>query len=129
MLSCLQSRCFLGLFPSGQANLSFRPVGHRKDFRHRFFHTVHCKVPLLRVRQKQISVLETVPDSIMLSGEQDEEQFLKSVNIYKGYFRNKNKTTDVDVVYLTVEENKWSEPYTKNEKYSKTQCKTELTLL
>lgn len=67
--------------------------------------------------QKQISVLEIIPDSILLNLEQDEEQFLKSVNVYKGYFRNKNKTTDVDVIYFTVEENKWSEVYTKNEKY------------
>ena len=67
--------------------------------------------------QKQISSIETVPDSILLSSEQDEEQFLKSVNHYKGYFRNKNKTTNVDVIYLQIEENKWSEVYTKNEKY------------
>lgn len=67
--------------------------------------------------QKQISSIETVPDSVLLSSEQDEEQFLKSVNHYKGYFRNKNKTTNVDVIYLQIEENKWSEVYTKNEKY------------
>lgn len=68
--------------------------------------------------QKQISNLEKVPDSILLSPEQDEEEFLKSVNQYKGYFKNKNKTTEIDVIYLQVKENKWSEEYTKNEKYT-----------
>lgn len=68
--------------------------------------------------QKQISNLEKVPDSISLSSEQDEEEFLKSVNQYKGYFKNKNKTTEIDVIYLQIKENKWSEEYTKNEKYT-----------
>lgn len=67
--------------------------------------------------QKQISPLETIPDTISLTVEQNKDDFLKSVNIYKGYFKNKNKTLNVDVIYLTVKENKWSEIYTKNEKY------------
>lgn len=67
--------------------------------------------------QKQISRLEKIPDSIKLSEQQDENEFFKSVNQYKGYFKNKNKTTNVDVIYLSVKENKWSEEYTKNEKY------------
>lgn len=68
--------------------------------------------------QKQISNLEKVPDSINLSEQQDENEFFKSVNHYKGYFKNKNKTTNIDIIYLSVEENKWSEVYTKNEKYT-----------
>lgn len=67
--------------------------------------------------QKQISNLEKIPDSIKLSELQDENEFFKSVNHYKGYFKNKNKTTEIDTIYLPVEENKWSEVYTKNEKY------------
>lgn len=67
--------------------------------------------------QKQISNLEKMPDSINLSEQQDEDEFYKSVNHYKGYFKNKNKTTNIDIIYLSVEENKWSEEYTKNEKY------------
>lgn len=68
--------------------------------------------------QKQISNLEKVPDSISLSKQQDENEFFKSVNHYKGYFKNKNKTTDIDIIYPSVKENKWSEVYTKNEKYT-----------
>ena len=67
--------------------------------------------------QKQISNLEKVPDSINLSEQQNENEFFKSVNHYKGYFKNKNKTTNIDIIYLSVKENKWSEVYTKNEKY------------
>ena len=67
--------------------------------------------------QKQIAILEKVPDSIKLIENQDEDEFFKSVNHYKGYFKNKNKTADVDIIYLSIEENKWSEEYTKNEKY------------
>lgn len=67
--------------------------------------------------QKQISTLSDVPDSIKLTDGQREDEFLKSVNTYKGYFRNKNKTTDVDVVYLPIDETKWSEAYTKETEY------------
>ena len=67
--------------------------------------------------QKQISNLEKVPDSIKLTESQDETEFFKSVSHYKGYFKNKNKTTNIDVIYLSIEENKWSEKYTKNGKY------------
>ena len=55
--------------------------------------------------------------SIELLENQDKNEFIKSVNHYKGYFQNKNKTTNIDVIYLLIEENKWSEIYTKNEKY------------
>ena len=67
--------------------------------------------------QKQISNLEKVPDSVELSEEQNENEFLKSVNLYKGYFKNKNKTTNIDVIYLSIAENKWSETYTKECEY------------
>lgn len=67
--------------------------------------------------QKQISNLDKVPDSVKLSETQDEIEFFKSVNHYKGYFKNKNKTADIDVIYLPIEENKWSEVYTKNAEY------------
>lgn len=67
--------------------------------------------------QKQISNLEKIPDSIKLSDQQNESEFLKSVNHYKGYFKNKNKTTDIDVIYLLIEEDKWSEAYTKECEY------------
>ncbi len=86
------------------------------------------------VWQKQISNIEEVPSSIILTNQQvstfqtiqasntlEDEQiknsFLKSVNHYKGYFKNKNKTSNIDAIYLPIEENKWSEKYTKNEKY------------
>ncbi len=68
--------------------------------------------------QKQISNLEKVPDSIKLGEGQNETEFLKSVNNYKGYFKNKNKTTEIDVVYITIDEEKWSEAYTKETKYT-----------
>ena len=55
---------------------------------------------------------------IIFAEGQNLTDFLKSVNNYKGYFRNKNKTTNVDVVYIKIEENKWSEPYTKNGRYT-----------
>ena len=68
--------------------------------------------------QKNISNMETLPASIKLSEKQDENEFLKSVNHYRGYFESKNKKTEKDVIYLSVEENKWSEVYTKSEKYT-----------
>lgn len=68
--------------------------------------------------QKQISNLEKIPDTIELTENQDEIEFFKSANHYKGYFKNKNKTENIDIIYLNIEENKWSETYTKNEKYT-----------
>ena len=67
--------------------------------------------------QKQLSNLEKVPDSIELSEQQNEIEFLRSVNNNKGYFKNKNKTTDIDVVYTVIDENEWSEVYTKECEY------------
>ncbi len=68
--------------------------------------------------QKQISIIETLPDSIQLLEEQSEEEFIKSVNCYNGYFRNKSQTTNVQVIYLRVDEDKWSEVYTKDCEYT-----------
>ncbi len=67
--------------------------------------------------QKEISNIDKIPSTIVLSEEQDEDEFIKSVNHYKGYFKNKNKVTDIDIIYLTIKENKWSEEYTENGKY------------
>ena len=64
--------------------------------------------------QKQVSKIDKVPDSVNLKDDQDEAEFLKSVNTYQGYFKNKNKTTDIDVVFNIVDEDKWSEAYTKD---------------
>lgn len=66
--------------------------------------------------QKQISLIDRLPDTVELSKDngQDADQFMKSVNYYKGYFKNgvTNK-----VVYLEIAENKWSEIYTENTEY------------
>ena len=67
--------------------------------------------------QKNISILEKVPDTIQVS-EEAKDEFLKSVNCYKGYFKNKNKTVNIDVIYKKVEENNWSEEYTENAIYT-----------
>lgn len=69
--------------------------------------------------EKKTYLME-IPQSIEID-EENKSKFLKSVNHYKGYFKNKdsNKTiyTDTDIIYLPIDENKWSEEYTKNEKY------------
>ncbi len=63
---------------------------------------------------KQISKLESLPASITLNEEQTEEEFLISVNNNKGYFKNK----DGKVIYTKIDEEKWSEIYTKEAKYT-----------
>lgn len=63
---------------------------------------------------KQISKLENLPTSITLDEEQTEEEFLISVNNNKGYFKNK----DGKVIYTKIDEEKWSETYTKEAKYT-----------
>ena len=67
--------------------------------------------------QKNISNIEKLPDSIKLSEQQSENEFIKSVNNYKGYFKNKNKSTEIDIIYLPVYEDEWSEVYTKESEY------------
>ena len=55
---------------------------------------------------------------IKYSDEQNKTDFLKSVNNYKGYFKSKNKENNIEVVYIPLEENRWSEEYEKNGKYT-----------
>ena len=62
---------------------------------------------------KQISKLEKKPDSVNLVGNQIEYQFIKSVNTYKGYFKN----YEGKVQYIVIDEEKWSEAYTKEIDY------------
>lgn len=71
------------------------------------------------VWRKQISNITSIDEisNIILSENQNESEFIKSVNHYKGFFINKDEGTDRDIVYLPVKEDKWSEVYTKNEKY------------
>lgn len=55
--------------------------------------------------QKKISNTSSMEDfaSIKLTDEQNEQDFLKSVAYYKGYFKNRSKTIDIDVIYLPIE--------------------------
>lgn len=62
---------------------------------------------------KQISKIESKPDSITLESNQKEYQFVKSVNTYKGYFKNQEGY----VQYVVIDEEKWSEEYTKEVEY------------
>lgn len=63
--------------------------------------------------EKQISYLDTIPKSIILSDTQNETEFLRSVNNYNGYFKNKN----TNVIYIPINDDKWSETYTKECEY------------
>lgn len=62
---------------------------------------------------KQISKIEEKPGSITLNSNQKEYQFVKSVNTYKGYFKNLKG----QVQYAVIDEEKWSEEYTKETEY------------
>ena len=62
---------------------------------------------------KQIAKLEKKPDSINLEDSQKEYQFIQSVNTYKGYFKN----NEGKVQYVLINEEKWSEAYTKEMEY------------
>lgn len=62
---------------------------------------------------KQISKLEETPSSVTLDSNQKEYQFIKSVNTYKGYFKN----SEGKVQYVVIDEEKWSEAYTKEIDY------------
>ena len=53
------------------------------------------------------------PEDIKLKSNQEEYQFVASVNTYKGYFKNKNG----NVQYVVIDEGKWSEAYTKQMEY------------
>ena len=62
---------------------------------------------------KQVSELEKIPDSVNLDNNQKEYQFIKSVNTYKGYFKNSKGK----VQYIVIDEEKWSDAYTKELEY------------
>ncbi len=78
--------------------------------------TTNAKKYIWRKQISNISNIEEI-SNIILSENQNENEFIKSVNHYKGFFINKNEETNKDIIYLPVEENKWSEIYTKNEIY------------
>lgn len=63
---------------------------------------------------KQVSKLEKVPDSVKLESNQKENEFLESVNYNQGYFKN----SEGKVVYNAINEEDWSEEYTKETNYT-----------
>lgn len=63
------------------------------------------------VEQKEI--LDEIPDNIKLEDNQKKYEFLNSVSIYNGYFKNK----DGKVQYAIINENKWSEEYSQDSQY------------
>lgn len=62
---------------------------------------------------KQISQITEVPSSVILENNQEDYQFIASVNNFKGYFKN----TEGKVRYVVVNEEQWSEAYTKDTEY------------
>ena len=64
-----------------------------------------------KVAENLAQKLEEVPSSIKLDSNQKSDEFLKSVNTNKGYFRN----SEGRVTYTEVKD--WSEIYTKEAKY------------
>lgn len=63
---------------------------------------------------KQVAKLEKVPDSVKLESNQKENEFLESVNYNQGYFKN----SEGKVVYNAINEEDWSEKYTKETNYT-----------
>ncbi len=63
--------------------------------------------------EKQISQITEVPSSVTLENNQEDYQFISSVNNFKGYFKN----TEGKVRYVVVNEEQWSEAYTKDTEY------------
>ena len=63
--------------------------------------------------EKQISQITEVPSSVTLENNQEDYQFIASVNNFKGYFKN----TEGKVRYVVVNEEQWSEAYTKDTEY------------
>ena len=59
------------------------------------------------------SQLEQIPDNITLNKNQKEYQFITSVKTYKGYFKNSKG----EVQYVVIDEEKWSDAYTKELEY------------
>lgn len=62
---------------------------------------------------EQASQITQIPTGITLNNSQKEYEFLKSVNTYKGYFKN----SEGKVQYVVIDEEKWSEAYTKEAEY------------
>ena len=62
---------------------------------------------------EQASQITQIPTGITLNNSQKEYEFLKSVNTYKGYFKN----SEGKVQYIVIDEEKWSEAYTKDAEY------------
>lgn len=62
---------------------------------------------------KQKEILDEIPDNIKLEDNQKKYEFLNSVSIYNGYFKNK----DGKVQYAIINENKWSEEYSQDSQY------------
>lgn len=63
---------------------------------------------------KQVAKLEKVPDSVNLSSNQKEYEFLESANYNQGYFKN----SEGKVIYNIINEDNWSEEYTKETNYT-----------
>ena len=68
---------------------------------------------------KQVAKLEKVPDSVKIESNQiernqKENEFLESVNYNQGYFKN----SEGKVVYNAINEEDWSEEYTKETNYT-----------
>ena len=63
---------------------------------------------------KQVSKLEKVPDSVNLNNNQKEYEFLESANYNQGYFKN----SEGKVIYNIINEDNWSEVYTKEVNYT-----------
>lgn len=66
---------------------------------------------------KQVTKIDQLPEGVSLDNTQNENEFIKSTNYYQGYFRNKNKSSTIDVIYLPIQEKQWSEVYTKTTQY------------
>lgn len=63
---------------------------------------------------KQIPQITEVPSNVKLEkNNQKDYQFIASVNNFKGYFKN----TEGKVTYVVVNEEQWSEAYTKDTEY------------
>ncbi len=62
---------------------------------------------------EQTEQITQIPTGITLNNSQKEYEFLKSVNTYKGYFKN----SEGKVQYVVIDEEKWSEAYTKETEY------------
>ena len=63
---------------------------------------------------RQDAKIEEIPSGISLDTNQEEYQFIKSVNVNRGYFKN----TEGKVQYIVINEDEWwSEAYTKEMQY------------